>query len=178
MLYSLRRHGNRTQSGLEGRKKIVGMYIKFKCPYRWTHVTPHGLRCSDMQGLQLSALSPWWAVRHEWGLPSFLLLVQYAALQVSVRLESAKASLILKIEPCQQVVSTAVPENSVRVRRRAHPAVWMERKICIRLRETAKGRWRCRSNVCAELWSVKQMIQLQNSQRHKLSHIGSHFKLI
>ena len=54
------------------------------------------------------------------------------------------------------------------VRWRAAPAAWVETVRAVGRRE---NQWWCRNSLCAALWSVKKMIQLQNSQRHQLSPI-------
>lgn len=93
-------------------KKWSGMYSRWTHP-RWALMLWHaGALCYCTKGWHTcredggetynislpAALSPRWAVRHERGLPPFLSLPQYAALQVSVRLESTEASIILKVK--------------------------------------------------------------------------------
>lgn len=87
------------------------MYIRFKCRYRWTHIalvlwhaglSATALRDDIHVGRMEERLKI--SVCQELSLHGGLsdmneVSLQYAALQVSVRQESAKASLILKIEP-------------------------------------------------------------------------------
>lgn len=183
VLYSLCRHSNRTQMGLEGAIRHVQLQVNTHHS-TWASMLCHagGLswhtcRNDEGRGWKHESVSSCLSTVgcQTWtGSPSPP-LVQFAALQVSVRLGSAEASLILKkIGTQQKPLSAAVHESSAWVRRTAPPAVWMERQT-VSAERTAQDKWGCRSE-CVRLWSIREMIQLQNSQRRKLSHPGHHLR--
>lgn len=153
---SLRRHGNRTQLGLERGKNDHACTVDSNVA-TGEHTSPHmgsdALTCRafnhrcctegwhtcrvDEGETYAENISVSAALSLHGGLSDmnegFLLSSRsYAALQVSVRLESSKASLILKIEPTSRQWAQLCLRAGCGWGRKAPPAVRreIERKIC------------------------------------------------